>query len=72
METVIVIEQHDVDSMNGFAVFRALATDVTAAKRWIQDEVDGKHKAGHRYMQGKDADWWIQYGTFSLKETQVH
>ena len=70
---VVVIERHVVDSYSGPPpMFCAVAVDEVAAKLWIEDEVDGKHKSGHRYAEGKTADWWIQYGTFSLTPTEVY
>lgn len=70
--TVTLIMRHDTDSYNGRSSMAAIASDEAAAKRWIQDEVDGKHGPGWTYMQGKDADWWIEYGTFSLVPTIVN
>lgn len=65
---VIVVERNVTDSWNAPPpVFLAVAKSENAAKKWIQDEVDGHHNTSHSYMQGKDADWWIAQGTFSLK-----
>lgn len=71
-ETVVIIQKHNTDSHSGRSSFAAVAKDVLSAKQWIQDEVDHKHDNGNRYVQGKDADWWIQYGTFSLNTVVVH
>jgi len=70
---VIVIEKHDVNSWNYIMpVFQAICSDEDVAKKWIQDEVDGKHpNSGTRYMRNKDADWWIKYGTFSLRSVEI-
>lgn len=69
--TAIVIKAHETESYNaGPGRFCAVAKDEEAAKRWIQDEVDRKH-GETAYMQGKDADWWIEYGAFSLTEVEV-
>lgn len=71
-ETVVVILQNETDSMSGRSWFRAVAANKEAAKQWVQNEVDHKHESGHQYAQGKTADWWIEYGTFSLKTVPVH
>lgn len=69
---VIVIKRHVTDSWNPpNPIFLAVASDEKAAKSWIQDEVDMNHDSGHSYMQGKDADWWIAQGTFSLTSIKV-
>lgn len=69
---VYVIKRHETDSWNaGPPVFCAVAGSQESALRWIQDEVDHKHDSGHRYMQGKPAQRWVDYGTFSIKETEV-
>lgn len=66
--TVIVVMRNNVDSYNGSSHFVAVAVDKEAAKRWIQDEVDGKHRGARQYAQGNSADWWIETGIFSLHE----
>ena len=72
MSTVTVIHHRDVDSYTGLSIFVAVAADEDAARQWIQDEVDGRHTSGNQYMKGQSADWWIQYGTFSLTSIEVH
>lgn len=69
---VVLIKRHVTDSWNPPPpVCVAVAADEDAAKRWIQDEVDGKHESTHSYMKGKDADWWIKYGTFTLTPATI-
>jgi hypothetical protein len=71
---LVVIKKYDTDSWNSApAQFMAVALDEEAAKRWIQDEVDGKHRSDgyQEYALGHDADWWIAYGTFRLSTVQV-
>lgn len=71
--STVVVKRHETDSWNaGPPVFCVVASSEGAAKAWIQDEVDGKHDdSGHRYAQGKDADWWLKYGTFSITPVEV-
>lgn len=69
---MVVVKRHQTDTYHaGPPVFCVVAVNERAAKQWIQDEVDGKHNSGNRYAQGKDADWWIEYGTFSLTKVDV-
>lgn len=70
---VYVVNRYHTDSWNSPPPsMRAIADSFETAKRWIQDEVDGKHKDSNwSYMEGKDADWWLAYGTFSIKEVNV-
>lgn len=69
---VIVILQSDPASSQGGSSFKAVALDREAALRWVQDEVDQKHDTGHQYMQGKNAEWWInEYPVFELRTVDV-
>lgn len=69
---VVVIKRHTTDSWAGPPpIFVAVAENEYAAKQWIQDEVDGKHNSGCSYASGQSADWWIEYGTFSLMWVEV-
>lgn len=69
---VVVVRRHVVDSWNvPPPEICAVAIDIEAAKQWIQDEVDHKHDYSNTYMQGKNADWWIEYGIFSLLVVEV-
>ncbi len=70
--TVVVILRGNPESYNGRESFAAVAADETAAKQWIQDEVDHKHDNGNMYARGKSADWWLQYGSFRLITVPVH
>ena len=68
---VVVIKRHSPDGFTS-PIFMAIAQDVYAAKIWIKDEVDGLHTSPkHSYMQGKDAEWWIEDGIFSLTTVEV-
>ena len=69
---VILIQRHDPDSWHSIAHYAAVAVDIDAAMKWIQDEVDQKHDSGHRYMQGETAEWWLAYGTFTLSTVTLH
>lgn len=69
---VYIIFKNDADSSNSTSKFAAVARDIPAAMKWIQDEVDGKHENGNRYAKGKDAQWWINNGWFSLKMVSIH
>lgn len=69
---IYVVQHHTVDSWNGPPpTFAAVGIDEEAAKVWIQDEVDGKHQSSHSYAQGHTADWWLEYGAFSIKKVEV-
>jgi hypothetical protein len=69
---VVVIKRHAIDSWNPPPpTLLAITSDIDVARRWIQEEVDGVHKSGHTYMQGKDADWWLEQGVFSLTSMEV-
>lgn len=72
MTTVVAIWYHELNSWNGRDHIMAVAENDEAAMRWLQDEVDEKHSNGTSYMQGETAQWWINYGTFSLKPMELH
>jgi len=70
---LVAVKKHDPDSLQGRDVFLVVCTNETAAKKWIQEEVDGKHPDSKTtYMQGQTADWWIQQGYFSLNTIELH
>jgi hypothetical protein len=69
---IVVIERCATETWAGPPpVLAAVASDEEAAKRWIQDEVDGKHNSGHSYASGHSAEWWIEYGTFRLSDMEI-
>lgn len=70
---MVVVKKHQTESWNpGPPLFCVVATDEGAAKRWIQDEVDGKHDPSFSsFAKGKTADWWLAYGTFSITPVEA-
>lgn len=71
LEFVSVVKKHDPNSYNSIPRIVAICIDENASKRWIQDEVDGRHEDGHSYMTGKDAAWWIKNGYFTIHHVEV-